>query len=158
MKLTPAVNFINVFFLLFLYKRLFSSCVLALEAKFHMKNARLNIDEIDTWGQFHQCSTYSFYAHRSQKRKKILMTWLSSYAFGISTSAKAVRKTLMKLTPGGHCHVGRCVKEENDRLTTVWSRDFGRTAANFINILQCCKKLDRFTIVFKTDLTVCLAI
>ncbi len=50
--------------------------------------------------QFHQCSTYSFYARRSQKRKKILMTWLSFYAFGISMSAKAVRKTLMKLTPG----------------------------------------------------------
>jgi len=32
--------------------------------------------------QFHQRSTYSFYAHRSQKRKKILTTWLSSYALG----------------------------------------------------------------------------
>jgi len=27
--------------------------------------------------------TYSFYACRSQKRKMILTTWLSSYAFGI---------------------------------------------------------------------------
>jgi len=34
-------------------------------------------------GRFHQHSTYSFYARRSQKRKKILTSWLSSYAFGI---------------------------------------------------------------------------
>jgi len=33
--------------------------------------------------QFHQRSMYSFYACRSQKRKKILMTWLSLYAFGL---------------------------------------------------------------------------
>jgi len=35
--------------------------------------------------QFQQRSTYSFYACRSQKRKKIMTTWLSSYAFGICT-------------------------------------------------------------------------
>ncbi len=50
-------------------------------------------------GRFHRCSTYSFYAHRSQKRKKILMTWLSSYAFRISTSVKVVCRTLVKSTP-----------------------------------------------------------
>ncbi len=33
-------------------------------------------------GQFHQRSMYSFYARRSQKRKKILTTWLRSYALG----------------------------------------------------------------------------
>jgi len=32
--------------------------------------------------QFHQRSTYSFYARSSQKHKKILSTWLSSYALG----------------------------------------------------------------------------
>jgi len=31
-----------------------------------------------SWAQFHQHSTYSFYTCRSQKRKKILTTWLSS--------------------------------------------------------------------------------
>jgi hypothetical protein len=30
----------------------------------------------DTWAQFHQRSTYSFYAPRSQKCKKTLMTQL----------------------------------------------------------------------------------
>ncbi len=32
--------------------------------------------------QFPQRFTYSFYARRSQKRKKILTTWLSYYALG----------------------------------------------------------------------------
>jgi len=31
---------------------------------------------IDSWAQFHQRSRYSFYARRSQKCKKTLMTWL----------------------------------------------------------------------------------
>ncbi len=47
--------------------------------------------------QFHQRSTYSFYACRSQKRKKILMTELYSITLLGSTSVKVVRKTLMKL-------------------------------------------------------------
>jgi len=34
------------------------------------------------WCQFHQRSTSSFCASRSQKRKKILTTWLNYYAFG----------------------------------------------------------------------------
>jgi len=36
----------------------------------------------DIWAQFHHLSTYSFYACRSQKRKKILTAWLSYYALG----------------------------------------------------------------------------
>jgi len=38
------------------------------------KNYMYNIDEIDTWALFHQHSMYSFYAYRSQKCKKILIT------------------------------------------------------------------------------------
>jgi len=30
--------------------------------------------KLQTWAQFHQCSMYSFYVPRSQKRKKILIT------------------------------------------------------------------------------------
>ncbi len=72
---------------------------------YFVEDLKENFVQSQNWSRtfrarFHQCSTYSFYARRSQKRKKILMTWLSSYAFGISTSAKAVRRTLVKLTPG----------------------------------------------------------
>jgi hypothetical protein len=34
------------------------------------------------WGRFHQHFTYSFYARRSRKHKKILTTSLSSYTLG----------------------------------------------------------------------------
>ncbi len=52
-----------------------------------------------SWAQFHQCSTYSFYACRSQKSKKILMTCLYFFTLLGSTSVKAEHKTLVKLTP-----------------------------------------------------------
>jgi len=42
--------------------------------------------------------TSSFEVRRFQKRKKILMTWLNSYAFGICATKKAAQKILMKLT------------------------------------------------------------
>ena len=35
-----------------------------------VKAACKQVGEIDSWVQLHQCSTSSFYAHRSQKRKK----------------------------------------------------------------------------------------
>jgi len=41
--------------------------------------------------QFHQLSTLSFCTRRSQKRKKIQITWLNSYAFG-ATCVKAALK------------------------------------------------------------------
>ena len=48
-------------------------------------------------GQFHQCSTSSFYAQRSQKRKETVK--LSSFiAFLGSVHIKAARRTLVKLT------------------------------------------------------------
>jgi len=48
--------------------------------------------------QFHQRFTYSFYARRSRKRKKMLMTWLYFFTLSGSTSVKASHKTLVKLT------------------------------------------------------------
>ena len=55
---------------------------------------------VDTWAQFHQRSTYSFYARRSQKRKKIQLSHKYLFTLLGSTGAKAARRTLMKLTPG----------------------------------------------------------
>jgi len=55
--------------------------------------------EIDTWGQFHQHSTRSFYAQRSRKRKYSAKPSVSFYTFGIY-ERNAARKMLMKLTPG----------------------------------------------------------
>jgi len=52
------------------------------------------------WAQFHQLFKYSFYACRSRKHQKILMTWLSFFSHSGSTSVKAVHRTLVKLTPG----------------------------------------------------------
>jgi len=50
--------------------------------------------------QFHQHSTCSFYAHRSQKHQKRLTTWLYFFALSGSVHAKAARRTLIKSTPG----------------------------------------------------------
>ena len=58
----------------------------------------------DVRAQFHQRSTYSFYACRSQKRKKD--TYDLTVFLG-STSVKAVLRTLMKLTP--ECDIDVCV-------------------------------------------------
>jgi len=51
-------------------------------------------------GWFHQRSTYNFCACRAQKRKMTMLTWLSFFAHSGSTCAKAVHRTLMKLSPG----------------------------------------------------------
>jgi len=56
--------------------------------------------------QFHQRSTCSFYARRSQKCQMILLTWLSFFAHSGSTCVRAVRRTLMKLSP--KCQFHQC--------------------------------------------------
>jgi len=55
------------------------------------------------WAQFHQRSTYSFYLCRSQKHKKILTTWLSSYALG-SYGRKAARKYVDEIDTRAQFH------------------------------------------------------
>ncbi len=60
----------------------------------------LKVISLAARAQFHQHSTYSFYACRPQKRKKILTTWLKSYAFGSYRRKSCVRKMLVKSTPG----------------------------------------------------------
>ena len=55
--------------------------------------------ELSTWGQFHQRSTSSFYACRSQKRKKTVK--LSSFIVLLgSARVKVACRTLVKLTLG----------------------------------------------------------
>jgi len=49
--------------------------------------------------QFHQHFTYSFYACRSQKRKKIQLSHKYLFTLLGSESVKAERRTLMKLSP-----------------------------------------------------------
>ncbi len=94
----PVVIFINVKSTNFLYKR----CVLAAFSSYMYVKKRRSYEKFvrkilmkltpgcnpidrdwnlrcrytSSWAQFHQRSTYSFYARRSRKRKKILMTWL----------------------------------------------------------------------------------
>ncbi len=64
----------------------------------------VNFGEIDPWCQFHQRSTYSFCARRSQKHKKygkkIQLSHQCLFTLLGSTSVKAVRRTLVKLTQG----------------------------------------------------------
>ncbi len=50
--------------------------------------------------QFHQHSTYSFYACRSRKCKKLQLSHKYLFTLLGFTGAKAERKMLMKLTPG----------------------------------------------------------
>jgi len=50
---------------------------------------------VDSWCQFHQYFTLSFYARRFRKRKKTLIA-ISRY----STRVKAARETFMALRPG----------------------------------------------------------
>ncbi len=50
-----------------------------------------------TVAQFHQRSMYSFYARRSQKRKKILMTYLYFFTLLGFMSLKALCKNIGKI-------------------------------------------------------------
>ncbi len=64
------------------------------------KKAINNNRKIDIWGQFHQHSTRSFNARRSQMRKKDSQVSQCCLALLEPVSVKAACKTLMKLTPG----------------------------------------------------------
>ncbi len=52
------------------------------------------------WAQFHQRSTYSFYARRSQTRKKRQSSQQCHLVLLGPTSVKAAQKMLVKSTPG----------------------------------------------------------
>jgi len=57
------------------------------------------VKHVTTRDWFHQQSTYSFYARWSQKRKKILMIWLSSYALGWVDFTKVLRAAYTSADP-----------------------------------------------------------
>ncbi len=79
--------------------------------------------------QFHQRSTCSFYARRSQKCQMILLTWLSFFAHSGSTCVRAVRRTLMKLSPSVNFNVFRAAfthtdpenAKKTDNLTVIFA-------------------------------------
>jgi hypothetical protein len=52
-----------------------------------------------SWAQFHQRSTYSFYARRSRMRKNRQSSQHCHFTLLGSASVKVVRRTLMKSTP-----------------------------------------------------------
>ena len=90
MKLTPGVNVISILqaaFMLIGPKSAKQHCWLDCLFK-NLGSARIkakckSVGEIESWCQFHQLSTYSFYAHRSQKRKKDWQLDCRFYTSGI---------------------------------------------------------------------------
>ncbi len=67
---------------------------------FGKKSLERNEREVEEdWAQFHQRSTCRFNSRSSQKGKKIDNFTVSFTLLG-SAHVKAVRRTLMKLTPG----------------------------------------------------------
>ncbi len=54
-----------------------------------------------TWGLFHQRFMSSFYACRSQKREKTLMTWLSFFAFEIF-ALKSCQENVGEIDPNSY--------------------------------------------------------
>ncbi len=75
--------------LLLLFERMSSKFICVSEISFlttclefiNLSLLTIFLNLIVNWGQFHQHSTSSFYARRSQKFKKTLMTWLSFLRF-----------------------------------------------------------------------------
>jgi len=86
---SSGVNFINVLWAAFApvdpksVKRYWQlDWTLTLLGATGVKAVRKYVGEIEPRCQFHQCSMSSFCTSRSPKRKKILTTWLNSFAFG----------------------------------------------------------------------------
>ncbi len=108
MKLTPGVDFTNIFMLSF-YPCRSQKCKMADDLTvilafgiYACNSFSKNAGKIKAWGQFHQHSMYSFYARKSQKRKKAVKLSIFFTLSG-STSSKAVCKMLAKLIPAlGH--------------------------------------------------------
>jgi len=73
--------------------------------------------------QFHQHFTYNFYAHRSQKRKKIQLSHKYLFTLSGSASIKAVFWTLMKLSTAVN-------------FTNIWRAAFTCTAQKILSSHQ----------------------
>jgi len=76
----------------------------------------------EIWCQFHQLFTYSFYARRSWKHKKILKTKLYFFALSGSTSVKAVRGTLMKSTQATNFLPWKCGNSNDSELFQLFQQ------------------------------------
>jgi len=87
---------------------------------------------IDTWCQFHQYFTRSFYSRGSQKRKKIQLSHQYFFTLSGSASLKAVRTTLIKIDTW-FCH-------QATFLSVI--RRFWRKFTEKINILPDLTKFD----------------
>jgi len=66
------------------------------------KTRAFYVDEIDTWGRFHQLSTYSFYAQGAQMREKDSQV-VSIFTLSGSTSVKAERKCVGEIDTRSTC-------------------------------------------------------
>jgi hypothetical protein len=88
-----------------------------------------DLEHGDLCRQFHQRSTYSFYARRSQKSKKTLLTLLYFLHF---RDLRAQNRTLMKLTPG---------LQDPEKNQQMWSI-FNMFTCRFYTRIRCqkCKK------------------
>ncbi len=81
------------------------------------KSFSKNVDEIDTKCQCHRHFTCSVYTRRSQKRKKIQLSHQYLFTLLGSAGAKAVRRTLMKLSPG--CNEYRLYRTQFEVLVRI---------------------------------------
>jgi hypothetical protein len=87
--------FLRTFFVQMSFLAAFFRYVLALAQKFVQINVIINVDEIDTWGQFHQ-HVYTKLLYTQIPKAQIG----SVFALKGSTLVKASRKMLVKSTPG----------------------------------------------------------
>jgi len=98
------------------------------------------------WCQFYQRFTYNFYTHRSQKLKKI--QWSHKYLLMLSGSAsvKAVRRTLMKLSPA--------LFSRNEFWSNSWTY-FGYMTSHVFDITTVIWLAVRF-LIFVIGVTKCI--
>ncbi len=97
--------------------------------------------------QFHQSFTRSFYTCRSQKRKKIQLSHQYLFTLSGSTSVKAVRRTLMKLSPGP------IAITPGDRMGLLYSKQFFGCFFHLQNVCFLSKLLSKkFVLVQGIDL------
>ncbi len=90
-------------------------------------------DFSETGAQFHQSSRYSFYASRSQKRKKDSQVVILFYAFGIYQH-KSCTQNVDEIDPGWKATKAKAKKTENQRENL---KSFFKTKQNKTNYIEC---------------------
>jgi hypothetical protein len=84
----------------FFVPKFVQSQIVTRKKAFVRKMLAKNVDEIDSWGQFHQQFTRIFFMRRSQKFNKTDGLTVFLNFWNLAACIKADHKTLMKLTPG----------------------------------------------------------